>query len=63
MSGEDLFHQLRSTVFLAWHDRSKAAVGLVSAQVRLTVIDILDDIAAEVAPLAAPGGAGARRMG
>lgn len=52
LSGEDLFAQLRETVFLSWHERRKEAIG--SGQdpntVRLTFIDTLDGLTYVVAP-------------
>lgn len=52
LSGEDMFLQLRQTVFQGWHDRRAAAIasGIDPATVRLTFTDNLDSFASIVAP-------------
>jgi hypothetical protein len=51
-SGEDLFQELRTTVFKAWHDRRAAVAkqGQDPATVSLYYMDSLDTISALVAP-------------
>lgn len=52
LSGEDAFAQLRSTVFLDWHQRRKDLLdqGSDPAAVRLTFLDTLDSLNFVVAP-------------
>lgn len=52
LSGEDLFHELRATVFEDWHARRKTAAerGSDPSSVRLSFVDTLDGIRAEVVP-------------
>lgn len=52
LSGEDLFHRLRSAAFEGWHARRLALeeAGQDPAQVQLFFVDTLDRITAEVAP-------------
>jgi hypothetical protein len=51
-SGEDLFYQLRDTVFINWHEKRDEArmVGRDPNSVRLTLVDTLDDLDFLVAP-------------
>lgn len=53
-TGEDLFQELRTTCFTSWHDRRAKLVqdGKDPRDVRLTFVDLLDNISTDVAPKA-----------